>query len=224
MANRSTTSVVIGWLDGGVTAGDFTESVARLAAYEVAKQRLATTIRIRSGPLLAEGRNLLVERFLEVEADWLLMVDSDMVFPHTTAERLLHLADPHSAPVVGGLCFGVNQEFGQFPTLYRLVDGLPAVWFDYPRDTAVQVDATGAAMLLMHRDVFVKYRRDTDPHLWFHRRQVPPCDRYPHGGYLSEDLSWCLHLRDHDVPIWVDTGVTVGHIKPTIVSEETYTR
>jgi len=213
------TSVVIGWLDNGTTKGDFTESVARLAAFEVAQGRLATTLRIKSGPQMPEGRNLLVEQFLETDAEWLMMLDSDMVFNHRLIEDLLQTADPLSAPVVGGLCFGVNQQFGQFPTLYQNGDGQPTVMRDIP-DGLVKVDATGAACVLTHRSVFETFRRDS-PHPWFHRRTVEPTDAHP-GGVLGEDISWCWHLREQQVPIIVDTTIDVGHIKPTLVNRATY--
>jgi len=207
-------TVVIGWLDNGLTTGDFTECVARLAAFEVSQRRLATTIRIRSGPQMPEGRNLLVTQFLETDADWLLMVDSDMVFTHRLIEDLLATADRDAAPVVGGLCFGVNQELGQFPTMYTNVDGMPTVSKEIPAGL-VKVDATGAACVLTHRSVFEQNRRE-GKHTWFHRRVLPT------GDVLGEDISWCWWLREQGVPIIVDTTIDVGHVKTTLVNRATY--
>ena len=94
------TSLVVGWLDPGTVAGPFAESVTRLAAYELAKGRFVTTLRIESGPQLCEGRNLLARQFLDdTDAEWLLMVDSDMVFAHDTAERLLDSVTDRLGPV-----------------------------------------------------------------------------------------------------------------------------
>ena len=217
-------TVVIGWLDNGTTAGDFTECVTRLAAYEVSQSRLATTIRIRTGPQMPDGRNKLVTQFLETDAEWLFMVDSDMLFNHKIIEDLLVTADPVSAPFVGGLCFAVNEKFGQYPVLYRNVAGVPAVWFDVPAGIA-KVDATGAACTIQHRSLFEQFRRD-DPHPWYHRRRVESLDDFnsygQFDGWLGEDLSWCWHLRDNDVPILVDCDVDVGHVKMGVVNRETY--
>lgn len=212
-------SVTVGWIDGGVVRGEFTEAVSKLIAYETAKQRLVSVIRVQSGPLVEIGRNLLVEQYLKSGADWLLMVDTDMVFDYDAAERLLQLADPSTAPVVGGLCYGVNKELGQFPTIYQRVDGQPAVQRVVP-DGPVMVDATGAAFLLTHRSVFERFRRDGDQP-WFHRRYVLPTDTHK-GGWLGEDISWCFYLRDQDVHIWVDPQVEAGHIKPVVVGTDTY--
>ena len=208
-------SVVIGWMDNGNTAGQFTQSVANLAAYEAVKGRLTTTLRVQSGPQMCEGRNLLVEDFLATDGQWLLMVDTDMVFTHTAVEDLMR----NDARVVGGLCFGVNKEFGQFPSMYQNQDGLPVVMLDYPQGS-VEVDATGAAFLLTHRTVFENHRRN-HIHTWFHRREIPPTNNHP-GGILGEDLSWCWWLRENDVKIIVDTTVEIGHMKLSTVGTRSY--
>ena len=213
-------TVVIGWLDNGTTAGDFTECVTRLAAYEVSQGRLATTIRIRTGPQMPEGRNKLVTQFLDTDAEWLFMVDSDMLFNHKIIADLLETADPVSAPFVGGLCFAVNEKFGQYPVLYQNLLGMPAVMFDVPAGIA-KVDATGAACTLQHRTLFEKFRRD-DPHPWYHHRRVIAFDGKHEGGWLGEDLSWCWHLREQGVPIFVDCDVEIGHVKWGVVNRDTY--
>ena len=212
-------TVVVGWVDGGGTRGEWAESVTKLVAYETHKNRLVSVIRVQSGPQMEEGRNRLVEKFLETDAEWLLSVDTDMVFDHDSAERLLHTALEHDVLMVGGLCFGINKEFGQFPTMYRTIDGMPHVLFN-ELEGVVSVDATGAAFTLTHRTLFENHRRDS-PHPWFHRREIPASDVHP-GGILGEDLSWCWHLRSEGVPIVVDTTVEVGQIKPSTVGTRSY--
>ena len=213
-------TVAVGWCDGGTTRGEFTEAVTQLCAYETHQGRLAAIVRVQSGPLLAEGRNILVSKFLRTDAEWLLMVDSDMTFTHDSVERLLATADVEGTHLVGGLCYGVSRELGQFPTMYRRVDGMPTV-VDVPAERGVvQVDATGAAFTLTHRDVFEAYRRD-EYHPWFHYRFVPTNGTHP-GGWLGEDISWHWWLRDKGVPILVDTTVEAGHIKPTTVNSQSY--
>lgn len=213
---------MIGWLDNGTVAGEFASSMANLAAYEVTQQRLFGVLRVPWGPMLPEGRNHLVQRFLETEADWLLMVDSDMVFPHTSVEILLSTADGQTAPVVGGLCFGANLEFGQFPTLYRNFDDRPHVWFDYPRNQVVEVDATGSAFVLTHRSVYEDHQYSNEwP--WYHRRHVFGTKEKP-DAYLGEDISWCWWLREKGVPIYVNTSLKVGHVKTAKLDEDSYDR
>ena len=77
---------------------------------------------------VSSSRNQLVTTFLdESDAEWLWMVDTDMVFAPNTLEALLVNANAdkdseHYAPIVGGLCFAVNDGKPE-PTMYQLVKG-----------------------------------------------------------------------------------------------------
>jgi hypothetical protein len=206
-------------VDGGNTRGEWAESVSKLVAYETWRNNLVSVIRVHSGPQMEEGRNMLVDKFLTTPAEWLFMVDTDMVFDHDSVERLLETAYSTDTLMVGGLCFGINTEFGQFPTMYRTIDGMPHVLFN-ELEGIVSVDATGAAFTLTHRSLFENHRRDSH-HPWFHRRTVEASDVHP-GGILGEDLSWCWHLRSEGVPIFVDTSVEAGQIKPSTVGTRSY--
>jgi hypothetical protein len=175
---------------------------------------------------MPEGRNFLVQDFLDTDGEWLFMVDSDMVFPHDSAKRLLDSADPQTAPVVGGLCFGLDKTLGQFPTLYRDIGGHPAVLFDFPASGLVEVDGTGAAFILTHRSVFENNIRP-GVHKWYHRFEIPGGATgfgVAPGGMLGEDLSWCRWLRSRGVPIYVNVGVEAGHVKPITIGRSTYAR
>jgi hypothetical protein len=56
---------------------------------------------------IVDGRNTLAAFMCDQsEAEWLLMVDSDMGFSGDTLEQLIAVADPTERPVVGALCFG----------------------------------------------------------------------------------------------------------------------
>ena len=213
------TSVSVGWIDNGNVRGEFTESVSLLTSFEAQRQRLAQVLRIHSGPLVEEGRNLLVERFLASESDWLFMVDSDMTFAYDTVQRMLETAEFVHGRIVGGLAFGANQTIGVFPTIYREVDGMPAAVMDIP-DGIVEVEATGAAFTLTHRSVFLDHKRD-EYHSWFHRRFVPSNGTHP-GGWLGEDISWCFWLRQRDEKIYVDPRIEAGHVKATNLCRATY--
>lgn len=113
-----------------------------------------------SGANISKGRNELVARFLGLDdADWLLMLDSDMVFPRDTILRLLAAATITGARMVGGLCVLVGPH-GPVPTLYqhRTDDAITGVQWDFPDDAQLQVAATGTACLMVHRSVLEDYR------------------------------------------------------------------
>ena len=162
-----------------------------------------------SGPRIAAARNAVVREFLTTRHDWLLMVDSDMYWRPEAAARLLAGAHSHKRPVIGGLCFA-HQQGILYPTIYRYAeDGRSLLTtVDFPRDTIVRVDATGAAFLLVHRRPLEKLAQlRPGPQPWFAEELTED------GRERGEDLVFCDRLRRAGYEIHVDTGVAVGHEK-----------
>lgn len=174
---------------------------------------------------LVEARNDAVKFFLDSDVEWMWMVDSDMGFSADTFSALVASADPVERPVVGALCFGLRlkstddellaNEFAAFPTVYvwkegEDKEGNPQVGFearlDYPRDSMVQCDATGAACFVVHRSVLEKIR-DHAGHVWFDRLV------HPSGKKFGEDLSFFARCAQVDVPVYVNTAVKTSHDK-----------
>jgi len=213
--------VIIGNVHAGSYSAAFTSSLVRLLMYDVATARsLAGFLNVWSSANISSSRNSVVDQFLahDSRADWLLFIDSDMQFDHTAVEQLLAVADPESAPIVGGLCFGASDD-QLFPTIYRLTkddDGrLRTIRVgQYPHDQLVQCDATGAAFVMVHRGVFTAMRdrafNATFP--WFQETELA-------GEPVGEDITFCLRARQLGYPIHVDTRVKVGHHKSTIYTE-----
>ncbi len=186
-------------------------------------------INVRSGPALQVGRGLLVETFLtRSDADVLLMLDSDMVFMPQTIYQMwqLYLRLPEhngpSAKILGGLAFlayaATERQPGFIqPNLWDEEDDQLVALTDYPRDTLVEVAATGAACLMVHREVFEKIAAEQGARgLWFNHHH------YPDGRPLGEDLSFCRRARKAGYPIIVHTGLRFGHTKPMVISERDY--
>lgn len=170
----------------------------------------------RSGPNVARARNLLVERFLATEHSWLWMVDTDMTWQPDALDRLLS----DGKHVVGGLCFGMG-EGRPVPTIFDTItlageDVIVRVE-SYPRDRLVSCVATGAAFLLVHRDVLeaVRDRQFSAAFPWF---QETERDGYPVG----EDVTFCLRAGECGYQVHVDTRVKVGHAKTVVVTESTF--
>jgi GT2 family glycosyltransferase len=190
-------------------------------------------ISLVSGPRVAHARCEIIEHFLDdpecQRADWLWLLDDDMVFEGDALPRLLGAADPTERPVVGGLCFaGGVASATPFPTLYRFTDGdggLETI-FDYPDNEVCKVEATGAACLLVHRGVletmrrvFGRTERGPNPYPWFAEGMLNKA-----GSAYGEDIAFCLRLKMLGVPLFVHTGVKLGHVKETVIDEATFLR
>lgn len=155
--------VYIGNVSNGSHSTHFTRSLAALVDYDRAHQVgvYRGVLYQESGANISKGRNELVSQFLATDdGEWLLLIDSDMVFPPTVIVQLLACSVVTQARMVGGLCVFIGG-LGPIPTLYqyRTEDAITGVQFDYPDGAQLQVAATGSACLMVHREVFEAYRR-----------------------------------------------------------------
>jgi GT2 family glycosyltransferase len=211
--------VVIGYVHGGTVRAEFAASL--LAVAMEGATRVASVIAVGSGPNISTARNMVARQFLEDgQAPWLFMCDTDMWFPADTIDRLTAAADPTERPVVGGLCYSQNTDNGggePYSTMYELAESPDGEicfvrYKKWPDDTVVQVAATGAACLLIHRDALlaVEKRAGDRAAPWF-RESVAG------SALIGEDLTFCLRLGAAGIPVHVHTGVKAGHMKTTML-------
>lgn len=219
--------VAVSWLFPDKVAGEFCVSIANLVGYDQRRNRHITGLMpMSSGPNLNTARNKQATHFLEeTDAEWLLIVDSDMVFDPDVIVRLLEVADPEKAPVVGGLCFGeTTKQDGRvvpFPTLYTYGENLVGQQVDFnaePVERLVQVNGTGTGFLMVHHTVFEAVADkfgDRAPLVWFEEMVLE-------GRLWSEDQMFCLRAQQAGFPIHVDMQTRIGHVKRHIVDIGSY--
>lgn len=226
--------VVVGYCIGKDVTKEFHRSVIDLLMYDAATSRRLQDgggcLDWDSGVNVASARNAICEKFLaKSSAEWLWMIDTDMDFRPDTLERLLKEADPEHAPIVGGLCFGVDKGL-YFPTLYDM-KGTPEqpefVRYDtWAPDAMMQVFATGAACLLIHRTALERVRDFENPQRagmrgfsdafpWFQETDF-------YGRCMGEDITFCLRAGFAGLPVHVNTGVQVGHVKSHTLTMDGY--
>lgn len=225
--------VVVGYCIGEEVKRSFHRSIVDLQFYdEVGSRRLRDgggVLDRESGVNVASARNALCQEFLDKSpAEWLWMIDTDMAFRPDTLERLLEHADQDKAPIVGALCFGVDNG-RYFPTLYDLTgteDDVQFVRYDaWAPDSMMQVFATGAACLLIHRTALEAIRSFRPPH-----RTAPGfSDAFPwfqetdfHGRVMGEDITFCLRAGTAGLAVHVNTAVQVGHVKSHTLTVDGY--
>lgn len=230
-------SVVVAYMHGESVAGRFHQSLVDMVLYDISTSNRTVfggggLIEMESGPNLASTRNEIVKRFLSTSsAEWLLTLDTDMTFELDLLDRLMEHADPVKAPIVGALCFSVGEE-GVLPTLYDLAgdtdEPQPVRYVEWPENTMMQVFATGAACMLIHRSVLEGIRDYLDPKApgrvgfsqawpWYQEIEF-------YGRRMSEDITLCLRAGVCGFPVYVHTGVQVGHIKKQIFGRKHYAK
>lgn len=220
--------VVIGYCSPGTVSTKFSDSLIDLM---LSDSRVSGRISVVSGPRIAAARNDICSSLLKMPSkpQWLLMLDADMGFDSDLVEKLLQVAHEKIRPVIGGLCFGGGRVSVPFPTLYQMVDPaknqgkVTTVLKDYPKDALCKVDATGAACLFIHRDLLVQMQEKfgfmpdghVNPHPWF-------AETIYKGHEYGEDWTFCMRLRQMGVPLYVHTGIKLGHVKTQTYDEQFY--
>ena len=220
--DAAASTVCIAFIHPGQCSAYFTTSLVGSLLYDRATSRRIVNLKNEwSSANVSASRNSLTQQFLDdTDAEWLWWIDADMAWEPQALDALLEVADPESAPIVGGLCFGASHDV-LWPTVYKWADvdgSLTTVRVaDYPRDSVVQVAATGAAFLLIHRSALEKVRdrgfNRTFP--WFQETELD-------GKPVGEDLTFCIRAGLCELPVFVNTGVKVGHHKSHLLTEDLF--
>ncbi len=215
-------NVCLAYIHPGQVSAYFTESlVASLFWDSQRRRRIKNIYQDWSSANVSASRNLVTARFLDRhDADWLLWIDSDMQWDARDIDKILDSADAKERPIVGGLAFGMASD-GLFPTIYQLAEingGQTTVRVrEYPKNELVRVAATGAAWLLVHRSVLeaIRDRKFNPAFPWFQETQ--------NGDQpVGEDITFCIRAGLLGYPVFVHTGVRVGHHKSTVLTEDMF--
>lgn len=212
---------VIGWVHSAQCSALFARAMyATLIADN--GERIAGIIDEQSSANISTARNNVVRAFLREHADveWLLFVDSDMVWEPDAPIRLLAAADAGETPILGALCHGSDSNGDLFSTIFIITkdeDGAVTSMRrlnDYPDSGIGRCEATGAAFLLIHRRVLtaIEGAAFDAAFPWFQETSI---DAVP----VSEDITFCLRAGRLGFPVHVHTEVEVGHHKSAVLTK-----
>lgn len=154
-------------------------------------------------------RNIMVNWSLVNGFSWLLSIDSDIIMPKHTLQRLLDIQDGSRAISSGTY---IQRKEGQ---------RIPEIYINNPEtgghkhlpieqaeiDQVLDVEAVGFGCCLVRRDVFEKVGNP-----WFSYHS-----NIEFHKVLSEDVDFCMKAKQHGYQVVVDTGLKLGHISKTIL-------
>lgn len=217
--------VVVGYCHPENVSGMFCSSLARLLIWDASGKHRITkygdVIMLQSSPRIASARNEIVGKFLESSADWLFMVDADMVFAPDVVDKLVESAEESNVKIMGGLAFVYHKASGKVePTLKILTSSDPIQFepaWQFPPDAVVKVDATGAACVLIHRTVFedVELKHGKSQYTWFAESEKD-------GQEFGEDVTFFLRAKSCGHSVYVNTGIEFGHMKSRPLTLDDY--
>jgi hypothetical protein len=171
-----------------------------------------------SSSLLPESRNRLVVEAIACEADYMLWLDADHVFPVDALLRLLG----RSKLVVG--CNYARRFTPTSPTASKLADDKELVWTTKDKAEAGEVEEVshmGLGLCLVDMRVYAilerKAEEDGKPHFW----PLFTIPAKPDGiGCIGEDVSYFEMLREAGIRVYLDHALSweVGHIHEMILT------
>lgn len=216
-------SVVLGYV-----AGQYVEATANASLINLLVTEARGTNRHITHPLggvvgivgncrIAAARNQVVEAFLKGKAEYLWMVDTDILVKPDTLDQLLEC----QKDIVGALYFSRPSITGDAEPVMWLRNGMGFLYRwdkDIPADKVLPVAATGAGCLLIHRDVLhdMKDAASGRPLGFFQ-------DVIENGQDQGEDITFCVRTRGLGYDTYVHSGVQVGHIKPSVIDLMSWT-
>ena len=182
--------IAIAYPSGDMVHADFALALAGLC---LSMHPLETTVINTKSSIVAEARNMAVQRAREAEAQYLLFLDSDMIFPQSALHRLLL----HQKDVVGAVYTKRVAPYDLLGTV--LPNTVPP-----GDDGLVEMLRLPTGCLLIKMSVF-----DVLPQPWF-RFLVDE----ENGSLLGEDYAFCDMARMAGFKLWADFSLSqeIGHI------------
>ena len=161
------------------------------------------------GSLIYTSRDNLCKKAINMGADYVFWLDSDMVFNPDVLELLFK--DMEKDTIVTGLYFRRAYPFSPvlFDTLEKTEDGFDQSEFEDIPDTPFEVGGCGFGCVLMPTEAAVAVSLNF-------REMFNPMKG------AGEDLSFCWRARQSGYKIICDPRIPLGHVAHTVINAEFY--
>ena len=158
--------------------------------------------------LIYDARNKFCQQAIEGEFDYILWLDSDMVFPSYVLQQFMQ----DGKDIVAGLYFRRNYPFTPvaFSELRRENGVLQMKDLEEWPDKMFEVDGVGFGCVLMKTDCLFDIA-GKEGGVWF----TPTPD-------AGEDAAFCLRANSYGYEIWIDPAIKLGHVGQAVITEGVY--
>ncbi len=146
-----------------------------------------------SSTILLNQRERLLEQAKKVNSDYVLWIDSDMMFPSTTAVRLLE----HNKDIVA--CNYTKRTKPLKTVAYTNLNDWNSWVPMEPQDELVKVEGVGMGCMLMKLDIFEKIQK---PYFEFRYKEDTQ-------DYFGEDFIMLGKLREQGYDVYIDTVLSM---------------
>lgn len=167
-----------------------------------------TQIGFEVGSLVYNARNNLARQAIKSEADYVLWLDSDMVFAPNLLQRMLKICLDNKIDFLTAVCFRRKPPYTPclFDRLDKIDKGASYTALMSVPDGLFKVGGCGFAGVLMSTDVLMSVAAK------FEGRMFDPLEGF------GEDVSFCWRARQCGYDIWCDSSIELGHVGNIIVT------
>lgn len=173
------------------------------------------TVSFLIGSLVYDSRNKLAGLAMQMEADYIMWFDSDMVFQPDTLERMMDVMDKNpDIEILSGLYVRRGAPFT--PVIFSKLEVNEhgeLEWDDVVNipDEPFEVAGCGFGCVLMKTDCLYEIASKENGGMWF----------TPIAG-AGEDCAFCIRARESGYKIWCDPKIELGHMAYAPVTRDFY--
>jgi hypothetical protein len=154
---------------------------------------LDTHVVYDASTVLLTQRARLAAEAQAIGAEYMLWLDSDMIFPATTALRLL----AHNEPVVA--CNYIRRQLPAKGVAYETIGDWENPLPFEPQDELVPVEGIGMGCMLVKTSILQEI-----PKPWFEFHWTEESN-----DYLGEDMDFCMKMADAGYTVKIDTNLSM---------------
>ena len=171
-----------------------------------------TVVGFQVGSLVYNARNELARQAIKSEADWVLWLDSDMVFEPNLLNRMLTVCKDNDIDFLTAICFRRKPPYTPclFDRLEKIEHGASYTTIMSVPEGRFKVGGCGFAGVLMSTDVLMSVAAR------FGGRMFDPMEGF------GEDVSFCWRARQCGYEIWCDSEIELGHVGGMVVTREVF--
>ena len=212
MANKLPTVLV-----GMVTPSHFyyprehVSNMLNMMSYSYERGVIKKTILYESAsPSTALNRNNVLEKALKYEANYALMIDTDMTFEMDLLFHLIKTSENNPGCVVSGIgCIGKPPFFPAMYTWNKDIEDHHEHILGWDEMKLLKVDAVGSFGMLIPLDVIKKLPKDPFDHIYeFFPEKEKQAERE-----MRHDMAFSKRCRDAKIPIIINPQVKLGHLR-----------
>lgn len=169
------------------------------------------TLAMKAGSLIYTSRNDLAMRAIQIEADYVFWMDSDMEFKPDTLVRMVDVLQKNDLDILTGLYFRRVPPYS--PVLFDKLEMRRNIcsWSEFKElpGHLFEVGGCGFGCVLMSTEVFLSVQAK-------HGNMFAPM------GNNGEDIAFCIRARDCGYKIWCDPSIICGHVGYSVVDDKFY--